>query len=83
MHVKLLTIIFKVYQSEIARLTSSLPNGIHFRGYDSRADLFSFLIEGPAETPYQYSLFAFDIILPMDYPLSPPKVTYRSTISNR
>ena len=73
----------QIYQSELTRLTSSLPSGIHLRCYESRCDLFSFLIEGPTDTPYRFCLFTFDIALPMDYPLSPPKVTYRSTINHR
>ena len=43
----------------------------------------SYLIEGPADTPYEHCLFAFDLCLAPDYPMTPPKVTYRSMISQK
>lgn len=74
----------KIYNSEIKRLQTSLPKGIHIWTYESRLDLFSFAIEGPAGTPYEYCLFFFDICLPDGYPLtSPPKVHFKSAIKQK
>jgi len=44
------------------------------RAYDNRMDLMRALIVGPAGTPYEGVPFLFDLQLPADYPLSPPKV---------
>ncbi|CAG5094627.1 Oidioi.mRNA.OKI2018_I69.XSR.g13723.t1.cds [Oikopleura dioica] len=74
----------KIYNSEISRLQTSIPKGVHLWAYESRLDLLSFAIEGPAGTPYEHCLFCFDICLPDGYPLtSPPKVRYRSTLDRR
>ena len=37
-------------------------------------------IDGPHETPYSGGLFKIDIAFPMEYPFSPPRVTFRTTI---
>jgi ubiquitin-protein ligase len=37
-----------------------------------RSDLLRALITGPAATPYENGCFLFDILLPPDYPDSPP-----------
>ena len=46
-------------------------------------DLFSFMIVGPARTPYEDGLFLFDVQLPADYPKSPPVFHYVSYCSER
>ncbi len=53
-------------------------------GQDLRypCDLFRLLgvIIGPAETPYEDSLFFLSIKLPTDYPFKPPNVTFLTYI---
>ena len=46
-------------------------------------DLFSVMIVGPAKTPYEDGLFIFDVQLPNDYPLSPPRFHYVSYCTDR
>ncbi len=46
-------------------------------------DLFSILIYGPADTPYEDGLFLFDLHLPADYPKSPPTLHYVSQCTGR
>ena len=47
---------------------SSLPSGITMRGFEDRMDLFSAMIEGPKNTPYEDGLFFFDFQLGPEYP---------------
>ena len=59
-------------------LSTALPDGILVRTFEDRQDLFSILIVGPEDTPYQQGLFLFDLRLPPSYPLEPPKVAFLS-----
>lgn len=74
---------FKAVQKEHRLLRSSLPNGVWVRSFEDRLDLLSVLIEGPKSTPYEDGLFAFDIQLGHDYPISPPMCHYISYCSDR
>ncbi len=38
------------------------------RGFEDRMDLFSAMIEGPKNTPYEDGLFFFDFQLGPEYP---------------
>ena len=68
----------KAVKKEISILQHSLPQGIFVKAFESRFDLFSAMIQGPENTPYEGGLFFFDIQLPSDYPQSPPKFFYHS-----
>ncbi|KAL7123746.1 hypothetical protein ABFS83_14G003400 [Erythranthe nasuta] len=59
-------------------LSKNLPDSIYVRVYESRIDLLRAAILGPAGTPYHDGIFFFDILLPYDYPKTPPKVYYHS-----
>lgn len=74
---------FKAVQKEHKLLRSSLPFGVWVRSFEDRLDLMSVLIEGPKNTPYEDGLFAFDIQLGHDYPVSPPLCHYISYCSDR
>jgi len=50
-------------RKEIRLLQSSLPPGITVRGFEERMDLYSAMIEGPKNTPYEDGLFFFDFQL--------------------
>ena len=50
-------------RKEIRLLQSSLPPGITVKGYEERMDLYSAMIEGPKNTPYEDGLFFFDFQL--------------------
>ena len=67
-----------VVRKEILLLRSSLPSGIFIRGFENAMELFTALINGPKDTPYEGGLFLFDIKLPSDYPASPPLVFFIS-----
>ena len=73
----------KSVKREIALLQSSLPAGISVLGFDERMDLFSAMIEGPKNTPYEDGLFFFDFQLGPEYPSVPPTCHYISYCSDK
>lgn len=74
---------FKAVQKEHKLLRNSLPSGVWVLSFEDRLDLLSVLIKGPKYTPYEDGLFAFDIQLGHDYPVSPPMCHYISYCSDR
>ena len=70
-------------KKELKVLSTALPDGIFVRTFEDRNDLFSCLIVGAEETPYEQGLFIFDIKLPVHYPVEPPEVLYLSYASGK
>ncbi|XP_064618158.1 LOW QUALITY PROTEIN: (E3-independent) E2 ubiquitin-conjugating enzyme UBE2O-like [Liolophura sinensis] len=70
-------------RKELSLLKSSLPEGIFVKTFEDRMDLFSIMIVGPANTPYEDGLFFFDVQLPSDYPKEPPLFHYLSYCPDR
>ncbi|GFN78191.1 ubiquitin-conjugating enzyme e2 o, partial [Plakobranchus ocellatus] len=70
-------------RKELKLFHSSLPDGIFVKGFENRLDLYSVMILGPEGTPYEDALFLFDIMMPNDYPTSPPLLHYYSFCSDR
>lgn len=58
-------------KSELAEIGDSR---IFVRVDEQRIDVISVLFIGPEGTPYAWGCFIFDILLPMNYPESPPLV---------
>jgi len=73
----------KHVKKEMRLLQTSLPPGIIVKGYEERMDLFSVMIHGPKNTPYEDGLFFFDFQLPANYPYEPPAAHYISYCSDR
>lgn len=73
----------KVVKREMELLRSSLPDGIDVKGFGDRMDLYSALIRGPPQTPYEDGLFLFDFQLPAKYPHSPPLCHYVAYCNER
>lgn len=69
----------KTLAKDLEVLYSSLPPNIFVRYGESRPDLMKILIVGPGESPYEHGLFEFDLFADDKYPLSPPKMTFRTT----
>lgn len=69
--------------SEMSSLAASLPvehsASIFLRCDEARMDILKALIIGPEGTPYENGCFEFDIMLPADYPNSPPEVLLVTT----
>jgi len=59
-------------------LSTSLPDGIMVRGWESRLDLLRVLIIGPMNTPYELAPFFFDFYFSDTFPQSPPIVHFHS-----
>lgn len=69
--------------NEITSLRANLPPNIFVRYGESRPDVLKVVIVGPEGTPYKYGLFEFDVLCPVDYPASPPKMHLRTTGGGR
>lgn len=69
--------------SEISSFKSGLPlnweSSIWVRVSKSRFNIFSFLISGPKDTPYENGLFEFHGYFPHDFPNSVPHVIIHTT----
>jgi ubiquitin-protein ligase len=69
--------------SEISSFKSGLPlnweSTIWVRVPKDNFNLFSFIISGPKDTPYENGLFEFHAYLPSDYPNSVPQVLLHTT----
>ncbi|XP_055677910.1 (E3-independent) E2 ubiquitin-conjugating enzyme isoform X2 [Lutzomyia longipalpis] len=74
---------FRAVQREHKLLRTALPAGVWVRAFEDRVDLFSVMIEGPKNTPYEGGMFLFDIQLSDDYPAMPPLCYYISYCSDR
>ncbi|KAI9700118.1 MAG: hypothetical protein M1836_002652 [Candelina mexicana] len=65
--------------TEIATLTTSLPDGIFVKISPATPGVMKCLIIGPADTPYEGGLFEFDIFAGARYPIEPPRLFFRTT----
>jgi baculoviral IAP repeat-containing protein 6 len=69
--------------SEISSFKSGLPlnweSSIWVRVSKTNFNIFSFLISGPKDTPYENGLFEFDAYFPVDYPNNVPEVIIHTT----
>jgi ubiquitin-conjugating enzyme E2 O len=73
----------KRIRKEHSILSSSLPEGIFVRTWESRLDLLRVLIVGPLDTPYEYAPYVIDIRIPPDYPTAPPDAFFHSWTSGQ
>ncbi len=65
---------------ETAKLMQDPPPGIQAVPHTSNARYFSIKLEGPSETPYEGANFSLELYLPLDYPMSPPKVRFLTPV---
>ena len=69
--------------SEISNLKKSLPlnwnSTIWFRMSKEHINIYTFIISGPNDTPYENGLFEFHLYLPETYPMVPPQVLLYNT----
>lgn len=67
----------------VAGISRSLPlsssSSAFVRVDENQAQLWSMLITGPEDTPYDSGAFIFDVMLPPDFPNKPPKVLIKTT----
>lgn len=65
---------------ETATLLQDPPPGIQASPHPSNARHFCISLKGPAETPYEGGTFSLELYLPLDYPMSPPKVRFLTPV---
>jgi ubiquitin-protein ligase len=72
--------------SEISSFKNNLPlnweSTIWVRVPKDNFNLFTFIISGPKDTPYENGLFEFHVSLPSDYPNGVPEVLLHTTGNN-
>eukprot|EP00912_Choanoflagellata_sp_UC4_P001634 UC4_evm7s1043 len=68
----------KAIRKEYKILQTGLPQTTFVYTFEDRVNLFSICIEGPSATLYEGACFLFDVLLPYDYPHSPPQFHYIS-----
>jgi ubiquitin-protein ligase len=77
---------FKRIISEISSLKTGIPlnydSSIWIRIPKNNMNIFTFLISGPKDTPYENGLFEFHTFLPASYPHQVPKVLLKTTGNN-
>ena len=56
--------------------TNLNSHGIYHYIYNDDIYNIKVLMIGPSDTPYEFGFYFFNIVMPKDYPFSPPKVTY-------
>jgi len=73
--------------SEISSFKKDLPlnweSSIWVRISKNNLNLFSFMISGPKDTPYENGLFEFHAYFPNDYPNTTPRVLLHTTGNGR
>ncbi|KAL4487566.1 hypothetical protein ABPG72_017355 [Tetrahymena utriculariae] len=53
--------------------------GVFFACDESNLQYIKILITGAANTPFAYGVYVFDMFIPDDYPINPPKLNFQST----
>lgn len=71
--------VLKRMKIEFNTLSTTLPPSIKYMVSTENFSLGKFMIEGPADTPYDGGYFLFDLKLPNDYPNSSPSVNFLTT----
>lgn len=56
--------------------TNLNSHGIFHYIYNDDIYNLKVLMIGPADTPYEFGFYFFNIVMPQNYPFTPPKVTY-------
>lgn len=74
---------YRAVMNEAMLLRESLPPGVWVYAFANRTDLYSVMIRGPNNTPYEDGLFIFDLQLSPEYPRSPPQCCYISYNTER
>ena len=66
--------------SEVKEMAKSPPTYCSAGPISDDLHYWSGTITGPKDSPYEGGLFHLDIVLPRDYPFSPPRVTFRTKV---
>lgn len=69
--------------ASLADLAVSWASSIVVRSDTGSTDVLRAVVSGPPGTPYENGLLVFDVLLPEDYPASPPKMVLLTTGGGR
>ena len=69
--------------ASLADLAVSWASSIVVRSDAGSTDVLRAVVSGPPGTPYENGLLVFDVLLPEDYPASPPKMVLLTTGGGR
>ncbi|KAL4437645.1 hypothetical protein ABPG74_017883 [Tetrahymena malaccensis] len=74
----------KRIERELLSITKSIEcdeekGGVFFACDETNLQYIKVLITGPANTPFAYGIYVFDMFIPDDYPINPPKLNFQST----
>ncbi|EAR84393.1 ubiquitin-conjugating enzyme (macronuclear) [Tetrahymena thermophila SB210] len=74
----------KRIERELASIVKSIEcdeekGGVFFAYDESNLQYIKILITGAANTPFAYGIYVFDMFIPDDYPINPPKLNFQST----
>lgn len=67
-------------QKELKMIKTDPIPGIEVNPNPEDFHLFSVYLKGPTETPFENGDFHCDLMLPPDYPMSPPKIIFNTKI---
>mmetsp|Transcript_5499 Transcript_5499/g.7019 ORF Transcript_5499/g.7019 Transcript_5499/m.7019 type:complete len:157 (-) Transcript_5499:211-681(-) len=65
---------------ETQRLIADPVEGISATPYADNLRYFAVAIEGPDGSPYENGVFQLELFLPVEYPMTPPKVRFLTKI---
>ncbi|KAF2895805.1 hypothetical protein ILUMI_10371 [Ignelater luminosus] len=65
---------------ELAKITQSPPPGICLSAKDDKLNVFEASIVGPESTPYCNGIFNLELMVPENYPFSPPSIKFLTKI---
>lgn len=62
---------------ELTKLTNTPPQGICvFRKDDNNSNILEAKLTGPENSPYKTGIFTIEILIPDNYPFSPPNIKF-------
>lgn len=61
---------------ELARIASCPPQGISVFSKDDKLNILEAQIVGPDDSPYAKGIFKLEILIPDNYPFSPPSMKF-------
>ncbi|KAF5275021.1 hypothetical protein FQA39_LY06958 [Lamprigera yunnana] len=61
---------------ELDKVSKSHPQGISLSAKDDKLNVLEAIILGPKDTPYEQGTFYLEVLIPNNYPFSPPAIKF-------
>ncbi|KAF5274109.1 hypothetical protein FQR65_LT04507 [Abscondita terminalis] len=65
---------------ELAKISQAPPKGIALSAKDDKLNVFEANILGPENTPYENGRFYLELLVPENYPFSPPSIKFLTKV---